>query len=125
MRENLLTTEQMDILGIMPASVIASLRRDRKGWVAEHDGRIVAFAIADGATSSIFALFVLPEYEDIGLGRALLGRAVQFLWDHGAELLWLTTAPGTRAARFYARAGWEQVAGEQYGELRFELRRPG
>lgn len=122
-RENLQTPEQLMAMGITPASVAASLTAECRGWVAEHSGRIVAFPIADGEASSIFALFVLPEYEGRGLGGQLLAAAVRWLWDQHTDLIWLTTGPGTRAARFYERAGWRHTATDAKGELCFELRR--
>jgi GNAT superfamily N-acetyltransferase len=101
-----------------------SIARQRsRTWVAEDDGRIVAFSIADHKKNTIFALFVLPEYEGRGLGRELLARAVCWLWDHEADVLWLTTGPGTRAARFYERAGWIKTGTDAKCELRCELRR--
>ena len=123
-RENLLTTEQLAQRGITNASVAASLLVDRKGWVAERSTEIVAFCMADRADPSIFALFVLPEYEGRGLGSRLLDLALQWLWDNGAELVWLTTSPDTRAARFYAHRCWVPVGMAPGGDMRFELRRP-
>jgi GNAT superfamily N-acetyltransferase len=122
-RENLLTAEQLMARGITLAGVAASFKAESKGWVAVLDDHIVAFCIANRGTASIFALFVLPDYESLGLGRRLLALAVQWLWDQGASRLWLTTAPGTRAARFYAQAGWQSAAPEPDGQLRFELHR--
>ena len=122
--ENHLTTEQLAQRGITNASVAASLLVDRKGWVAERSGEIVAFSMADRADPSIFALFVLPGYEGRGLGNGLLDLALQWLWDNGAELVWLTTSPETKAARFYARHGWVPVGMVPSGDMRFELRRP-
>ena len=124
-RENLLTVEQLERLGITPASVAASLLTHRKGWVAERAGQIVAFAMADRADASIFALFVLPDYEGRGLGSRLLDLALQWLWDNGAEVVWLTTAPETRAARFYARRGWVPVGAEPSGDVRLTYRQTG
>jgi GNAT superfamily N-acetyltransferase len=122
--ENHLTTEQLAQRGISNASVAASLLVDRKGWVAEHGKEIVAFSMADRADPSIFALFVLPGYEGRGLGNRLLDLALQWLWDSGAELAWLTTSPDTRAARFYERRGWVPAGMVPGGDMRFELRRP-
>ena len=122
--ENHLTTEQLAQRGITNASVAASLLVDRKGWVAERSKEIVAFSMADRADPSIFALFVLPEYEGRGLGNRLLDLALQWLWDSGAELAWLTTSPDTRAARFYERRGWVPAGMVPGGDMRFELRRP-
>jgi GNAT superfamily N-acetyltransferase len=123
-RENAQTPEQLAALGITPASVAASLIAECRGWVAEDGGRIVAFSIANGEAGCVFALFVLPEYEGRGVGRRLFASAVQWLWDRHAGPLWLTTGPGTRAARFYERAGWRHTATDANGELRFELRSP-
>ena len=85
-RENLLTSEQLAERGITNASVAASLLVDRKGWLAERAGEIVAFSMADRENGSLFALFVLPEYEGRGLGSRLLDLALQWLWDNGTEL---------------------------------------
>ena len=82
--ENALTVEQLEQRGITNASVAASFLADSKGWVAEHSGQIVAFAIADRASRSIFALFVLPEFEGRGIGGRLHDLAVEWLWRNGA-----------------------------------------
>jgi GNAT superfamily N-acetyltransferase len=93
--------------------------------VAERGGEIVAFSMADRANASIFGLFVLPDCEGCGLGGRLLGLALQWLWAEGADRVWLTTGPGTRAQRFYERRGWVQVGEEPSGDMRLELARPG
>lgn len=123
--ENHLSRAQLDARGITNASVAASFLADSKGWVAERDGQIVAFSIADRASRSIFALFVLPACEGRGLGGRLLDLALDWLWDNGAGTVWLTTGPGTRAAAFYARRGWGCTGEEPGGDLRYELRRSG
>ena len=75
-----------------PASPLPSWR-DSKGWVALSGDEIVAFSIADRASRSIFALFVLPQFERRGLGSRLLELALDWLWANGADLVWLTTGP--------------------------------
>ena len=124
-KENALSVEQLTERGITNASVAASLLTHRKGWVAERSGQIVAFSMADKTDWSIFALFVLAEYEGRGLGSRLLNLALDWLWDSGAERVWLSTSPGTRAARFYAKQGWIQTGDAGYGDVRFEIARPG
>ncbi len=121
--ENLLTREQLDARGITEASVAASFLADSKGWVAECAGEIVAFTIADRESRSIFALFVLPQWERRGLGGRLLDLALDWLWANGADLVWLTTGPDTRAARFYERRGWVATGTGPTGDRRYELRR--
>ena len=93
-----------------------------RGWVIELEGNIVAFAVGNAATGGIWALFVEPGHEGRGYGRQLHDAMVAWLWQQGHDQLWLTTEPGTRAARFYEVAGWRQV-GETADELRYELRK--
>ena len=88
-------------------------------------GRVVAFAIADGRMRSIFALFVAPRCEGRGFGSALLDRAVRRLQSEGSGAIWLTTAPDTRAAAFYARRGFIVTGREPDGSLRLELKSCG
>lgn len=89
-------------------------------WVAEHDGAIVGFVSVDGATSWLWALFVDPDHEGRGLGRALLAAALAWSRERGAASLELTTEPGTRAERFYRAAGFV-AQGLEHGERRFSL----
>src|SRR6187402_3936439 len=49
----------------------AMLERDGRGWVAEVDGRIVGFAVADLCRFNAWALFVDPQHEKRGVGLAL------------------------------------------------------
>jgi GNAT superfamily N-acetyltransferase len=120
-RENMASREELAARGITPASVAASFSADSRGWVAEAAGRIVGFSIADRADASIFALFVLPEFEGRGLGTKLLDLAVAWLRDEGAGDIWLVTGEGTRAAGFYAARGWRPAGRDAAGDLRFEL----
>jgi GNAT superfamily N-acetyltransferase len=87
-------------------------------WVA--DEKIVGFSAADPRDGSIFALFMDEAYEGRGIARALFERACKVLIDARCSRLWLTTWPGTRAERFYRKAGW-QVSGMSEGNLVFEL----
>lgn len=96
-----------------------------RGWVIESEGNIVAFAVGNSATASIWALFVEPGHEGKGYGRQLHDVMVAWLWEQGHDRLWLTTGPGTRAARFYEAAGWRQTEVTADGELRYELQRQG
>src|SRR5262245_53868853 len=123
-RENLLTGAQLAEQGITNDGVAASLQTHRRGWVAERGAEIVAFSMADRQDGTLFALFVLPEYEGRGRGSRLLDLAVQWLWDNGTETAWLTTGPDTRAAGFYARRNWRHAGPHHTGDIRFELHRP-
>lgn len=91
-----------------------------RGWVADVEGAVIGFAIGDATNGNVWALFVDPEHEGRGHGRALHDVMVAWMWDQGLETLWLTTAPGTRAERFYERAGWVRAGSTDEGEIRFE-----
>jgi GNAT superfamily N-acetyltransferase len=101
-----------------------ALERTGRGWVVESDGEVVAFAIGNRVNGNVWALFVHPDHERRGYGRALHDTMVDWLWSQGLRTLWLTTAPGTRAQTFYERAGWQRVGSADKGDLRYELRRP-
>ncbi len=117
-RENRLA----DPLAVQPDHYVPMLATRGRGWVAEHDGAIAGFAIADRARSSIWALFVDPDREGAGHGRALHRRMMDWLFAQGVATAWLTTDPGTRAERLYRAAGWSP-AGLERGEDRYELNR--
>lgn len=117
-KENILTSD------IPHERIVAGLEVRGKGWVAEHEGQVVGFSIADLDESMIWALFLLPAWEGRGLGAALLERAVGWLWREGCECIWLTTEPGSRAEGFYEYLGWTRVGMTEKGEVRFELQRP-
>jgi GNAT superfamily N-acetyltransferase len=102
----------------------AMLEREGRGWVCEIEGAIVGFAIADLARSNVWALFVDPAHERLGIGRRLHDLLLEWMFANGAERVWLSTARGTRAEEFYARAGWTAVGSEPSGEVRFERTRP-
>jgi GNAT superfamily N-acetyltransferase len=90
-------------------------------FVWDEAGKIVGFSAADPRDGSIFAMFMDAAYEGRGIGRALFERACAVLEDAGCPRMWLTTEPGTRAERFYRRAGWHVVGiREDNGELIFE-----
>jgi GNAT superfamily N-acetyltransferase len=116
-KENILTSD------IPRERIVAGLEVRGRGWVAEHEGRIIGFSMADRYESMIWALFLLPDWEGQGVGTALLERAVNWLWREGCENIWLTTQPGSRAEGFYARLGWTRAGITDKGEVRFELQR--
>lgn len=101
----------------------------RGGAAAGSDGaptprEVVAFAIADATTGTVWALFVDPRYERLGFGRRLHDVMVDWLWSQGLKHIWLATAPGTRAEGFYRAAGWRVAGSTPHGELAFVLDPP-
>jgi ribosomal protein S18 acetylase RimI-like enzyme len=89
-------------------------------WVWEEDGAIQGFSAADPRDGSIFALFVHPDYERRGIGRALLPLACGALKERGHDTAVLTTEAGTRAERFYRIDGWTEVGRQKDGQIVFQ-----
>lgn len=124
-RENNMTLEALAAVGVTPQSVAEMLRTDARAWLADWEGQPAAFAMADAARGTVFALFVRRGYEERGLGRALLAEAAEWLFARGWDEIWLTTgadAPGANA--FYHRAGWREDGIADNGEIRYTLARP-
>lgn len=115
-RENRLS----DPARISQADYLSAMTERGRTWVVEADGKIAGFASGyyDGR---VWALFVHPDYESHGYGRALFATMVEWLSGLGLATLWLTTAPGTRAERFYVAQGWRPCGLEPNGDLRLEL----
>lgn len=93
-----------------------------KGWVVKVQSGIVGFAVGNAETGNIWALFVDPQHEGQGHGRRLHDTMLRWLWSRGLQRLWLSTDPGTRAQRFYQRAGWSAAGLLPSGEMLFERR---
>lgn len=124
--ENPIDEEGLTSLGITPESVAHLLRTVGKAWVAEYDGNVIGFSVANEETASIWAVFILPEYEGRGFGRRLMERAVEWIWNRDLEEIWLSTNRDSRsrAHGFYRKLGWEQDGELPNGEVRYVLRRP-
>jgi ribosomal protein S18 acetylase RimI-like enzyme len=122
-RENRLSNPER----ITPAMYADHLGPLGRSWVGECNGQIVGFSAgalpSPGHDASIWALFVLPEYEGLGIGKQLLALAVEWLFAQGAQRIVLGTASGTRADAFYERLGWRRGAMRDGVEVEFSLDR--
>ena len=97
------------------------LRRRGRGWVCETNNEIVGFAIASLADNQIWALFVNPGFEKRGIGKKLHDTMLDWYFSRTIHRLWLSTAPDTRAALFYKKAGWKETGKHGKGEIKFEM----
>ncbi|HEU4632411.1 MAG TPA: GNAT family N-acetyltransferase [Flavisolibacter sp.] len=93
-----------------------------KGWVCEIENTVVGFAIADLKEHNIWALFVHPDYEGLGIGKKLHASMLDWYFANTGEKVWLSTATGTRAERFYRLQGWKDAGLLKNGEMKFEMR---
>lgn len=92
-----------------------------KGWVCEVANEVVGFSIVDLEERNIWALFLRPEFEGKGIGKELHRLMMDWYFKQTQELLWLGTAPNTRAEEFYMRQGWRKVGLVNKGEVKFEM----
>ena len=119
-RENTLP----DYSVITPEMIRDHLERLGRGWVYENEGRVVGFTIVNRADATVWALFVEPDFEGRGIGRALHDTMLAWLQAQGVRAVTLGTDPGTRAARFYETAGWKFRELDEDGEAIYELSFP-
>ena len=91
------------------------------GWVCEVDKKIVGFSIADLKDDNVWALFIDPDYEGKGIGKQLHELMLAWYFQQNKDSIWLSTAPNTRAERFYRKTGWKEKQKLPSGEIRFEL----
>lgn len=106
---------------ITPEDYTAMITQRGKGWVCEVEGDILGFAIVDLQEASVWALFVLPEQEGNFIGRMLHDMMVSWCFSRGIPKLTLSTAPDTRAEKFYLKSGWRETGTTPTGEVQFEL----
>ena len=92
-----------------------------KGWVCEADGLIVGFSIVDLKDHNIWALFVDPAFENMGIGRRLHDMMLDWYFSQTQTTVWLGTSPNTRAESFYRKSGWTAVGQHGQGEIKFEM----
>ncbi|WP_297207033.1 GNAT family N-acetyltransferase [uncultured Pluralibacter sp.] len=115
-----MSREELAAQGITESTVAAML--EGSAWVAADGGRIVAFSMILPQDACLFAAFVLPEYENRGLGKKLVLNAEEALFEHHA-LIWLETCAKTRAAGFYQHLGWVETRSINNGDIRLEKQR--
>ena len=120
-RENHLSLEQLARLGITPGSIREMMRSTSRAWVAEEDGRVVAFSMANAEEATVWAMFVRPEYEGRGIGRELMRLAEEWLFSRGCGEIWLLTDrdPRVRANGFYQRIGWTSAGVQEDGQIKY------
>jgi GNAT superfamily N-acetyltransferase len=92
-----------------------------KGWVCEQDGKIIGFAIVDLVANNVWALFILPAFEGMGIGKKLHGMLLDWYFIHTREKIWLGTESKSRAETFYRMQGWKEVGIHGNGEIKFEM----
>jgi ribosomal protein S18 acetylase RimI-like enzyme len=116
-REN----ELLDSSSITDTDCVEYLKTTGGGWVCSVKNEIVGFSMTDEINHSIWALFVLPEYEGQGIGKKLLNEALKHLESIGAKTVTLSTEINTRAEKFYLQQGWSPGIVDKKGERHFKF----
>ncbi|MDV9034135.1 GNAT family N-acetyltransferase [Pseudomonas sp. RAC1] len=120
-RENHLSYDQLVEMGITPDAIRQSIEDAPCAWIAEVDGVAAGFCMVDAEEGCVFAAFVLPAFEGLGVGRSLMNQAEAHLFQHH-RTIWLETAEASRASGFYRHLGWQAVEQLPEGDVRFEKR---
>lgn len=97
------------------------INRKGKGWVAESENIIVGFSIVDVLENNVWALFVNPDFEGMGIGKELHDIMINWYFKQTKENIWLGTEPKTKAEKFYRKNGWKEIGRHGKGEIKFEM----
>lgn len=76
-------------------------------WVARDTNQIVGFCVAgkERHRNRIYAIYVLPDFQGMGLGRELLQKALN--WLGGAKDIYINVASyNTKTINFYEKFGF-------------------
>lgn len=87
---------------------------DLCGFLAEVDGETVAFAktyfAAHESTFYLSSLYVLPEFQGMGIGKTMLDVSEEIALAHSAEEVWLgVMKQNGKALQWYRQLGFEFV----------------
>ena len=119
---NLVKENRLSDPALVPDSDVHDyITRRGRGWVCEINEQIVGFAIADLVDNSIWALFIHPGFEKLGIGKKLHDEMVNWYFSQTDKTVWLGTSSKTRAELFYRKAGWKETGIHGKGEVKFEM----
>jgi len=119
---NLVKENRLSDPALVPDSDVEDyITRRGRGWVCEINGQIVGFAIADLVDNNIWALFIHPGFEKLGIGKKLHDEMLNWYFSQTDKTVWLGTSPKTRAELFYRKAGWKEIGMHGKGEIKFEM----
>ena len=119
---NSVTENTLSDPALVPDSDVEDyITRRGKGWICQENGKVVGFSIVSVIDKNVWALFVQPGYDKLGIGRRLHDDMLDWYFGQTNETIWLGTAPGTRAEQFYRKAGWTESGTHGKREVKFEM----
>ncbi len=107
--QNAVTMQELeDEYDLTPQTLAAAMNSSAKGWVCEVGGRIVGFAMGDRDEGEMTVIAVVSDCEQRGIGKQLIRKVQDWLFESGHEEIWLVTTPNPsfRAYGFYLSLGW-------------------
>ncbi|HEL3863452.1 TPA: GNAT family N-acetyltransferase [Stenotrophomonas maltophilia] len=108
-RENAFSAAQLAELGITTQSWAEGICNGNFiGRIACDGERMAGYGFADRESGEVLVLALLPEYENLGIGRRLLQDVVSLARDAGHHRLFLACSadPRSRSHGFYRHLGW-------------------
>jgi GNAT superfamily N-acetyltransferase len=124
-RENAFSEEQLRSIGITAESWGENIRSGAlPGHVCLFEEQIVGYCFGARETGEIEVLVVLPDVENLGIGRELLLRTARQLAGLGHRRLFLGCSPHptSRSYGFYRHLGWRSTGTfDQRGDEILEL----
>ena len=124
-RENAVAEHQLRARGITAQSWADDIQTGAlPGHVCMVDGSIVGYCFGASKSGEIVVLALLPEFENQGIGRALLNRVTKDLVELGHSRLFLGCSPdpASRSYGFYRHLGWRSTKTfDHYGDEILEI----
>lgn len=119
---NAVTENTLSDPALVPDADVADyITRRGRGWVCEINNRLVGFSIVSVIDKNVWALFIQPSFDKQGIGKRLHDDMMNWYFNQTNDTIWLSTTPGTRAEKFYRKAGWTETGIYGKGEIKFEM----
>ena len=107
---------------LVPDTDVADYITNRgRGWVCEIENKIVGFSIVDLVDNNVWALFVHPGFEAMGIGKKLHEIMMDWYFEKTDQTIWLSTDGNSRAWKFYQLQGWRETGLYNKTEKKFEM----
>ena len=124
-RENAVSEERLRSIGITAESWRENIRsRAVPGHVCTFEGKLVGYCFGARETGEIEVLVVMPDFENLGIGRELLTRTTKQLAKFGHRRLFLgcSPSPSSRSYGFYRHLGWRSTGTfDEHGDEILEI----
>lgn len=108
-RENAFSAADLAAIGITLESWREGIRNQSSpGIVCLDGGNVVGMCFWDSPSGEVLVVAVLPEYEQLGIGRNLLQGALLEIANlgHRRSFLGCNPSQNSRSHGFYRRLGW-------------------